>query len=260
MAKSEPTPTPITPNESQGSLVPQIVLTLILSAILFAAGLYFAGAGLFSPFAKESAVTQGESVLDTGIIKKGSYDEGYQAGLDFAKRQLAKEGFLEGYENDGITLPLNSIQAKIKSIDGDRVVIEFDASLLDIFQEGSVTKVMVVPEEVSIEKQVSKTDEEMKKEYEEFKKTNSKPNDNSASDIPDEPLEYTVVKLKLSDLKEGDVLRIRTKDDIRTKDPFEAESVQWFFSPVVPTAEQLEELKNKPSVESISPLNSEEAN
>ncbi len=71
---------PFNPYEHPHHFVRHVITTLLLVSLAFVGGLYFSGVGLFSPFDNMES------------SKKGSYEEGYQAAMDFAQERLSEEG------------------------------------------------------------------------------------------------------------------------------------------------------------------------
>jgi hypothetical protein len=117
---------------------------------------------------------------------------------------------------------------------------------LDIFQEGLITKIMVVPDEISIEQRAPKTAEQIAKDREEFRKANVEfekanlkkgeaPLEGSRPNVQllEKLASYTITNLEPKDLKAGDKLIVHTKADIRKVNSFDADSVQFILSPVL---------------------------
>jgi len=251
MANQKPKSCPFNPYKHKGHFARHLVTTIILVIITFLAGLYLAGTGAFSPFGQVS-IAPGAEQPAKKAVKKGSYEQGYQEALDFARQRLTEEGMIEGFEG-----PLTFLRATVKSVSGQNVVIEFKASELDLFQEGMATKTVVVPADLFIEQQADKPEEQIAKEYEAFEKAYQEyeaslaENPELEEEGPEEPMTYTVVNLSAGDLKAGDVLTIRTDSDIRTNDSFEASFIRLASRLVEePTEEELpEELPEEESAE-----------
>ena len=208
----------------------KLAVAIIISLILgFLGGLYFGETGRLSLFTGPSVSLIGQSGTQKTVVKKGSYEEGYQVALDFARKKLQGRGGLLSMPG-GIQY-LNN--AKVKSISGSDIVVEFDASKLDIFQEGMVTKTVKIPETVTITQQIPKTADEMNKEREEYQKKIAELQKKSVTGATSEisvppimpPTPFTIKEIKISDLKEGDILNIRSNTDISKTDAFEASSV-----------------------------------
>lgn len=208
-------PPPFNPYKHQHHFVRHVVTAIILVILSFIGGLYFAGAGLFSPFGGSVVdFDSSGSDLDVEGIKEASYEEGYQAAVDFARDRFVAEGLVEGKGE------INHLEAKVKSVSGQNIVVEFKASVLDLLQEGMSTKTVTVSDDV-IELRTLKPEEQREKEYEEYEKAM-----NEGLTGLEEPLDYTVQYIKVADLKEGDKLDIITDADIRTTDSFEAKAVE----------------------------------
>ena len=149
---------PFNPYKKQSHFVRHLITVFLLVILAFAGGLYFAGVGIFSPFGggvgeSSNLLSQGGKIGDSVLgkkVKKGSYEEGYQAALEFARKRLAEEDlFITEVE-------LNRLRATVKSVSGNNVVVEFEASVLDVFREGMATKTVMVSGENVIEKRIQK--------------------------------------------------------------------------------------------------------
>ncbi len=181
------------------------LLILIIAFLGFAAG-YFAGQAQVAQPAPSVQPVVSQPAVKTPV-KKGSYEQGYEEALDFARRKLMEEGEFE---------PRNSLTATVKSVSGQNIVVEFDATLLDPFAEGMVTKTIAVGGDTQLYERLPKDEEEFKKEYEAFEKaiqdyeTAFKANpEGEGLEEPEEPQEYTVKTLTASDFMAGDRVRIR---------------------------------------------------
>ena len=222
----------------------KLAVVIIISLIIgFLGGLYIGETGRLSLFTGPSVSLTGQTGAQKTEVKKGSYEEGYQAALDFARKKLQGRGGLMSMP--GSLQYLNNV--KVKSISGSDIVVEFDASKLDIFQEGLVTKTVKIPDTVTITQQIPKSADELNKEREEYQKKlaefQKKPATGATSEISVPPIMsptlFTIKEIKISDLKEGDILNIRTNTDISKTDTFEASSVTLINLPVMPKIENL---------------------
>ncbi|MBU1017807.1 hypothetical protein KKA33_02140 [Patescibacteria group bacterium] len=180
------------------------ILLIVFLSFLF--GLYLAGSGTFSPFGTTVVMEKTNGVTQT-IVKKDSYETGYNEALDFARQKLADKGEFE---------PIGSVTATVKSTSGQNIVIEFDASLLDPFVEGMATKTIVVGDDTQLYERVAKDEAQLEKEYADYEKamqafeTALKVNPEKEDlDGPQEPQEYTVKTLAVGDFMAGDRVRIR---------------------------------------------------
>lgn len=222
--QQKPSP-PFNPYKHPRHFVRHIITSVLLVVIVFVSGLFFAGTGLFSPFSDEGAIVQKECkecpvvpTLEVGG-KQGSYEEGYQAALGFARQRLYDEGVVK---DEGKVYDLS---ATIKSISGQEITVEFEASDLDIFQKGMATKIAIIADDTIVEKYVRKSAEQIKKEEKETEK----------------PEEYDVQIIKVGDLKVGDNVRIRSDVDIRADDSFEVRSMELLEDNLVLDEEEKEE-------------------
>lgn len=205
-----------------------IVLLLVST---FFGGLYLGEAGslnLFGLSSNDSMMqSSGESMEKMEKKGSGSYDEGYQAGVDFARTRLAEIGFLPS--NDS---PVAMMDGTVKSVSGNAVTLEFEAINLDPLIEGKVTKQVTVESAVGVEKHIQRDGDDLEKEileYEKaleafFKKLESNPG-GELGDEPKQPLPYTIEKLAASDLKEGDLIRVMTDGDFKASDSVAANQV-----------------------------------
>ena len=208
MANQKPKACPFNPYKHKGHFARHLVTTVFLVVITFLAGLYLAGTGTFSPFGTIVVMEKTNGVTQT-IVKKGSYETGYNEALDFARQKLAEKGEFE--------LPTN-LTVVVKSASGQNVVVEFDASLLDPFAEGMATRTIVVGGETNLYERVQKDEEQFKKEYAEYEKAMkvyetalAGAKSEEGLEEPNEPREYEEKVLVVSDLLPGDRVRIRAK-------------------------------------------------
>ena len=238
----------------------KLAVAIIISLIIgFLGGLYFGETGRLSLFTGPSVSLTGQAGAQKTEVKKGSYEEGYQAALDFARKKLQGRGGLMSMPV--VVQYLN--QVKVKSISGSDIVVEFDASQLDIFKEGLVTKTVKIPDTVTITQQIPKSADEQKKEFEEYQKKiaelQKKPVTGATSGISVLPIMpptlFTIKEIKISDLKEGDILNIRTNTDISKTDTFEASSVTLINLPVTPKIENAP--VTPPTTEALPPTPAE---
>ncbi len=181
---------------------------LLLAFLTFLLGLYLAGTGAFSPFGI-TVITEKINGVTQTVVKKGSYEIGYNEALDFARQKLSERGEFE---------PPRSLTATVKSASGQNVVVEFRADILDPFAEGMATRTIVVGDETQLYERVGKDEEQFKKEYEEFEKAREEFEaayaanpDAEGLQEPQEPQEYEVKTLAVSDLQPGDRVRVRAK-------------------------------------------------
>jgi len=151
----------------------------------------------------------------------------YQQGLDEAMNTVEKRLETIGIIPQTITYIGN---ATVKSINGQNIVVEFDAAAIDLLKEGKMTKTILVPDSVSIEQRIQKPQEELEKLYVDFQKQadeiQKKISEGQAVENIEPLLPYTVKTLQLSDLKVGEVISIESKTDVRQTDTIEAVSIQ----------------------------------
>jgi hypothetical protein len=156
-------------------------------------------------------------------VQKGSYEDGYQAALDFARKKLSDKGMFGLGKN---TIP----NATVKSVNGNQIIVEFDASRLDIFSEGMATKTIIIPDTVKIEKHTPKDPAEVQKAFDEFKKKydeflNTAKTGGEMNNPPDKPMPYTVENVALADIKAGDIISVTYEVDASKPDTLNALSV-----------------------------------
>jgi len=203
-----------------------LLIKILILIIGFLGGLYLGETGKLSLFTGPSVSLIGQSGTQKTVVKNGSYEEGYQVALDFARNKLQNRGCSPILGPDGLHFLYN---AKVKSISGSDIVVEFDASQLDIFQEGLITKTVKVPDPFFINQRIPKPSDELKKEYDEYQKKMAEIQKNpeiAKTQMPlTPPMPFTIKELNVKDLKEGDILDIQTKDDIAKTDTFEPSSI-----------------------------------
>ena len=181
---------------------------------------------------------------------KGTYEEGYQAGLVFAKKKLAEQ-------NPLTDRPVNEIQgATVKSITGQNITVEFKASMLDFFKDGLAAKTISVSDKTLFERHIPKDSgaysEELRqysKTFDNYQKTVGKTLQAPSADEPTPPLPYTFEKISLADLKPGETVSVRTSDDLRTADSVVADAVFLEMSSVNSTATASQAEAQKPSTD-----------
>ena len=205
------------------------LITLLLAFFAFSLGLYLAGIGAFSPFGTTVVTEKTNGVIQT-VVQKGSYEKGYNEALDFARQKLVDEGIIDE--------TVDRLYATVKSINGQNIIVEFGASDLDLLQEGMATRTITVAGDTVIEQHIIKPEGQFQKEYDEYEKVRQEYEDHYAQNPddpgmqePDEPLEYTIKILQLSDLKAGYRINILTEMNIRTNDAFEATNIYSEYSP-----------------------------
>ncbi len=210
-----------------------IIVILIAGLLFFLMGL-FAGKQLVPATTAVKQLVQ--QPIETDQVKKGSYDDGYQAGLDYARKRLRDEGLIqssfvnkasEANDKSGKTITVENEKilpnVNVKSVKGRDIEIEFEASLLDIFQEGKLTKTMKLPSGVNIEKHIPKDSEKHRKEIDEYNEKSV--NLVNKGDLIKFPLSYIIEYLEPGDLEDGDMLRAFSNDDMEN-DTFEATKVE----------------------------------
>lgn len=237
---------PFNPYKYKSHFIRHIFTTLFLIVITFAAGLYFAEAGLFAPFAQYGLISPSVTMIaeKSAAPVQNSYEEGYQAALAFARNRLFEEGIV-AMDSE----PLHFLQATVQSVDGQNVAMQMKASELDIFQEGMANKTVRVPAGLLVEEQIPRDEEEIAANYMAFEKAYQEyeaalaENPDTVLEIPMEPLPYTVQTFPIADLKPGDTLTVRTEADARTADAFDAVYLRltsrMFEEPVAPMAEEV---------------------
>lgn len=196
--------------------------TLIIAIIVFLGGLYLGETGMLKLF------TQLETIKPVAE-EKGTYEQGYQEALDFARQKLMERGEF---------MTPGSLAATIKSVSGQNVTIEFETSVLDIFADGMATKTVIVGDDTVIEQHIPRLEEEFEKEYLAFEKAREEyevryvanPDDPNLQE-PQEPQEYTVKTLTVSDLQAGDRIFVRAEEGAFVNDTFEATYIRLEYRP-----------------------------
>ncbi len=200
-----------------------VTVAIVVGLLAFTGALYLGETGAFSLFTDE----QVEQVSATKKApKKGSYEDGYQSGLDFARKKLEARGLIPSLSDSTFQRIFN---AEVKSVSGSDVVVEFDATQFDVFGEGMITKTVMIPNKVDIVQNVPKSSEAILSEYENYNKKAQNLGVGDGFIAP--PSLYTIKKLKLSDLEVGDRLNIVSVTDISQASSFEASSVELAVAP-----------------------------
>ena len=168
-------------------------------------------------------------------VKKGSYEDGYQAALDFARKKLDEKGMPVLSFKDGRSMLFN---VAVKSVSGNSVTVEFDASRLDVLSEGTATKTIIIPDTVKIEKhtpkdpvEIQKDSDKFKKSFEEFQKTAK--TEEEMKNAPEKPMTYTVENVNISNLKVGDILNVSYEADATNPDKLNAVYVELLNNPAL---------------------------
>jgi hypothetical protein len=211
-------PQMISKNPNGNHSAKYVLILLVLIIISLAAGFYLGKTGSWvskNPYVVSNFSKNAEA-------KKGSYDEGYQAALDFARKKLEEKGLFSG-SRQIFGLP----SATIKSINGYNIIVEFDASVLDLFGEGKVTKTVIVSDPTVIQQNIPKSIQDYQKEEDSFLKQMDEINAKIKAGEPvdktvivQSPTPYTIKKIGLNDLKIGDVITVAGKYDSANPDTF----------------------------------------
>jgi hypothetical protein len=140
---------------------------------------------------------------------KGTFDDGYKSGLDYAKKRLADVGF----GGMAKTLPYN-LKAIVLEKDSDRIKVEFDLSALDIFSEGKATQWVTIGDKTTLEKWIKPT------------QTENSPIHGKPLKSPESYLTNQIIQL--SDLTVGGTITLSTSGDMLGKDPVLADKITVF--------------------------------
>ena len=203
-----------------------ILLSMLALTVGFFAGFYIGCKG--SPQVSNQ-FTINQPIAQTTELKKGSYEDGYQSALEFARKKLAEKGMFGLFSKQGSTmLP----RVEVKSVSGNTVTVEFDSSLFDIFSEGKITKTITIPDTVKIEKRTQKDPDEFQKAFDEYRKQQDEFRNNAKTpedmkNLPQPPMSYTVENVNISDLNAGDLLNIFCQSDPAKPDTLIAQSVEF---------------------------------
>jgi len=230
ISKNSPVPTEL-PKQSCCSHVKCILISIVLLVIGLGAGFYLGG------IMSSSFTFQPGQNPEKSAVKKGSYEDGYQSALDFARKKIQEKGmFFAASQGLGIQ------SATVKSVSDNSIVVEFDASLLDFFAEGKLTKTVTVPDTVAVQQNIPKPMEDYQKEEDAFRQKIEDMNKKIAAgetanyENIQPPTPYTIKKLEVKDLKAGDVISVTSAADISKSDTIEATGVTLVYIP--------EEIKN----------------
>jgi len=161
----------------------------------------------------------GSLVADLTAVTSNSYQQGYSEAMNDAEEALMDNGIAR---QEALSLS----NATVKSATDQQIVVEFNASEIDILKEGLITKTITVPSGLMVEKYADRPMEEFQKEAEEFQKKFNELQ-NKGADFEEMqkltmPTPYTIEKLNPGDLKPGDKISVQSKTDIRDSNSFEA--------------------------------------
>lgn len=198
---------------STSRLVINIIVLVVVICSVFLLGIYLGETNKISLFNKSYLTAE----------RQKSYD----SALKYARDKLISANIIAN--------SITSIKsATVKSVSGQNIVVEFNASEVDLFKDGKMTRTVQIPSTVVIEQRINKTSDEIKKimdEYDKKMKTiiaDQKVGKDLSKEIKDlkGPEFYTVKKLQPKDLKIGDVLSVQSEKDIYTSQTFEANAVK----------------------------------
>jgi len=220
------TPPPFIPHENNAHFVRHLVTTLVLAIVAFLAGAYFVQLGLIPFFANEIPGTQTDSICigseASQLASKKAYDEGYKVAMDFARDRVSKLGHL--------LFNPHFLAATIKSIEGNKITVEFASSLLDLFGDGMTERTLIVNEDATIEKIEEKPEEQYAKEsltYDKALKAYQElaPKAAIGQHRPLMPSKVIIKKLSINDLKVGDTIDFSIEGSIQEDVPIEASTI-----------------------------------
>jgi hypothetical protein len=172
---------------------------------------------------------------------EGSFDKGFESGLEFAKRKLAEDSPMLFQDQ-----PLHEVRrATLKSIDGKNVTVELRASVLDFLKDGMTSRSVTISDNTLLERHTQKPIDEFMKENSLYvgqgvgngKNINKDSNPADNIDKPAPPLPYIVEKIGLGDLKIGDIVDVHTASNLRTANTVVADSI--FVDQPLPTSASL---------------------
>lgn len=178
-------------------------------------------------------IGQGNQTIGASIAQ-GSYKEGYQAAMSFARKRLMERGLMPSD-----TIPITTFNATVQSIAEGELMVDHDPSAYDVLAETMITQKVVIQTETQLIEQVPKSSAEAEKELTAFNKAlqmyveklNRDPENAGAP--PQDPQSYTIKDLNLSDLKAGDLVQIYSAGDIRSPAPLIASKIVVRFRALV---------------------------
>jgi hypothetical protein len=212
-----------------------MLLSILFLVIAFFAGLYIGGQNNPPSSVNPPVAANTQASDQKAAVQKGSYEDGYQAALDFARKKLSDRGMLGLSSKAGRNMLYD---VPVKSVNGNQITVEFDSSKLDILSEGTVTKTITVPDTVKIEKRTPKDPAEVQKAFDEFRVKQeafrkSMDAGSQIKDFPQPPATYTSENVNLPDLKAGDILNIAYEADAAKPDTLNAVSVELVNDPLL---------------------------
>jgi len=174
--------------------------------------------------------TQGGAFIKTipsNQSETGSCEENADYTLDIVRRRLIEPPPL------AIDKPANEIHgATLKSVEGQKIIVEFSASVLDPDKKGLMSRIVTVSEKTILLRQWQKDSETFDAELKAFAEGNKPFFSQGESSIRTAKLDglglpspYMEGKISLGDLKTGDLVTIHTVSDIRKDKTFAADSI-----------------------------------
>ena len=197
------------------------LLSLLILIITFVVGFYMGQADNFEPL--------GGSIGSPLAQQKDAYNTGYQKALEFARKKIENNSQSLVYPSRSAGNFISS--AKVVSVSGNKIIVQFDASQIDIFGEGLTTQTVVIPENVKIEKRTYKSQEEIQKILDDYRQKEDdyrKALDEGKNPvyIPKTPVTYTSEIVAISDLKSDDLLNVFYEIDSSDPNVFLANSAE----------------------------------
>ena len=166
-------------------------------------------------------------------VAQKNYNEGYSAAMELARQKVEQKGVFIAAGANGTNVP----RAIVKSVSGNKVLVEINSSLIDFFSEGTTTKTISITDATKIEQLTPKPIEEFNAEQDKFRKyiedsrgSELGPEDEQMS--PPSPF-YTKV-MSASDLKEGDLISFYGNGDLSKSDSIEVSNITLTVQPVAP--------------------------
>lgn len=191
-------------------MVRKILFSILLVLIGFLLGFYLKGVNLFY---------SSESIVQPVVVPSSQFNAD--------EINKIEDETLEMIE------PFYSVIAQVKKVELDHLMIGYDSSKLLSSDEGLSEKKVLTGDIALIEHREPKSIEQINKDHEEYElRFNAFLNENP-DDLPgfSTPLAHELRQLNLSNLKQGDWVRVVTSNDIRSNDELIATRIDYLSHP-----------------------------
>jgi len=187
-----------------------VVFAVILTVFLVG---YFFGS-------KEKVITS----TITGKPIQNTFEAGWQA----ARQKLEQSGLLRPEPEEIFTL-----SGTITAVSKNQISLKANPTVLNpLADQAPEMRTVTVTSETKIIKLTPKTSEEIAKEAEDFREAMSSLEPGTTPPTPPSP--YTEEEIKITDLKNGDVISVTSDTNIKMAAKFVAKEIRLNVSPTIP--------------------------